>query len=43
MNTEMSKKQDSWFEHLDNGLYEINKAIGDVVKLAQAELRGPGI
>lgn len=43
MNTEMSKKQDSWFEHLDNGLYEINKVIGDVVKLAQAELRGPGI
>lgn len=41
MNTEMSKRQDSWFEHLDNGCSEVRNAVKDIAKLAQAELGGP--
>ena len=41
MNTSMSVRQNSWFEHLDNGLFEVCKAITDIANLAQGELRGP--
>jgi predicted DNA-binding protein YlxM (UPF0122 family) len=41
MNAEMSKRQDSWFEHLDNGCCEVRNAVKDITKLAQAELGGP--
>lgn len=43
MEEEMSKRQESWFEYLDVGSYEIRKAITDTAKLAQAELRGPTV
>ena len=41
MEAGMSKRQESWFEYLDVGSYEIRKAIADIAKLAQVELRGP--
>lgn len=41
MNVEMSKRQDSWFEHLDNGACEVRSAVKDITELAQAELGGP--
>lgn len=43
MNTEMSKRQESWFEYLDVGSFEVRKAIEGLTKLAQGDLRGPGI
>ena len=42
MNTEMSKRQDSWFEYLDVGSFEVRKAIEDITKQTQKDLRGPG-
>jgi hypothetical protein len=41
MNTSMSVHQDSWFEHLDSGLFEVRKAIADIAELAERELLGP--
>lgn len=41
MNTEMAKRQDSWFEHLDNGSCEVRNAVKDITQLAQTELSGP--
>lgn len=41
MNIEMSTRQDSWFEHLDNSSWSVRKAVKDITKLAQEELRVP--
>lgn len=41
MNDEMSKRQESWFEHLDNGSFEVRKAVGVLTQLAKSDLRDP--
>lgn len=41
MNTSMSVRQNSWFEHLDTGLCQVRNAISDIAELAQRELIGP--
>lgn len=41
MNSEMSERQDTWFEHLDNGLGAVRNAVNDITRLAQTELGSP--
>lgn len=43
MQEEIAKRQESWFEYLDVGSYEIRKTIADIADLARTELREPAI
>lgn len=41
MDAGMYLHQDSWFDYLDNGSFEVKKAVSDISRLAQDQLSDP--